>query len=209
VELLERLDDARRRWDVLNHPFYRRWNRGELLRDELARYSGEYRHAVTALADQSAACARQADPARRVELAAHAAEEAAHVEMWDDFARAVGGETDRAPLPESAECAEAWTAGDGMLERLAVLYALEASQPAIAQTKLDGLVEHYGMTHEDAGVAYFRLHAERDHDHAAHSRAILAATAREADADRLVELAEAALAGNWKLLDGMETPGGL
>ena len=207
MDLLERLDDARRRWDVLNHPFYRRWNQGELLRDELARYAGEYRHAVTALADQSAACAREAEPAQRAELASHAAEEAAHVEMWDLFAHAVGGETDRPPAPESAECAEAWTAGEGMLERLAVLYALEASQPAIAQTKLDGLVEHYGMASEDPGLGYFRLHAQRDHEHAAHSRAILAAAGDQVDADGLVQRAEAALAGNWKLLDGMEKRG--
>jgi pyrroloquinoline quinone (PQQ) biosynthesis protein C len=61
------------------------------------------------------------------------------------------------PLPETTACAEDWTAGDDLLERLAVLYAVEASQPAISQTKLDGLLAHYGMQAEGPATAYFRV----------------------------------------------------
>ena len=42
----DRIEEARERWNVLRHPFYRRWSAGELSREELARYSGQYRHAV-------------------------------------------------------------------------------------------------------------------------------------------------------------------
>src|SRR4051794_41769337 len=70
-------------WNVLKHPFYERWNRGELLRDELARYSGQYRHAVVALADASASAAAGADESVRPQLAAHAEEEAGHGPIWD------------------------------------------------------------------------------------------------------------------------------
>ena len=45
MELIDRLDAARRRWNVLEHPFYRRWECGELRREELTAYAGEYRHA--------------------------------------------------------------------------------------------------------------------------------------------------------------------
>src|ERR671926_11695 len=55
MELSARIDEARQRWDVLKHPFYERWERGELGRDELAFYAGEYRHAVVALARAAAA----------------------------------------------------------------------------------------------------------------------------------------------------------
>ena len=51
MKLIERIDAARERWNVLEHPFYTRWSCGELTRDELAHYAGEYRHAVVALAD--------------------------------------------------------------------------------------------------------------------------------------------------------------
>ena len=46
----ERIERSRERWDVLRHPFYKRWSAGELSAEELARYSGQYRHAVEAIA---------------------------------------------------------------------------------------------------------------------------------------------------------------
>ena len=36
MSLIERIDAARERWNVLEHPFYKRWSCGELSRDELA-----------------------------------------------------------------------------------------------------------------------------------------------------------------------------
>jgi len=82
-------------------------------------------------------------------------------------------------------------------------YAIEAAQPAISQTKLDGLVEHYGVD-EGPATEYFALHSERDHEHAEHSRVLIEQRLDGADADRLLEIAETALKGNWELLDGVE-----
>jgi pyrroloquinoline quinone (PQQ) biosynthesis protein C len=69
---------------------------------------------------------------------------------------------------------------------------------------LSGLVEHYGFAASPDGTAYFELHAERDHEHAAQSKAVLADAPND-DADRLVAAAEAALVGNWRLLDGVSS----
>src|SRR5205085_4888048 len=192
MNLIERLDEARRRTNVLDHPFYRRWERGELTREELAFYAAEYRHAVVALADAAAVAGDEA----------HAAEESAHIDLWDDFAAAVAAPVVQEPRAETRACADTWRRNDP-LEARAVLYAIEAGQPTVSQTKLDGLVEHYGFNAGTAETAYFELHAERDHAHAAESRQILEQT-NEANADRLVATAEEALSGNWKLLDGVE-----
>jgi pyrroloquinoline-quinone synthase len=189
MNLIERLDEARRRWNVLDHPFYRRWESGELTRSDLAFYAGEYRHAVTALADTAAAAG---DPE-------HAEEEAAHVALWDDFAAALDAPLDREPASGTRGCAEAWRREDP-LEARAVLYAVEAGQPDVSRTKLAGLVGHYGFDHSTPGTAYFSLHSERDHEHAAGSRAVLEQADPSHD-DRLVAAAEAALEGNWRLLD--------
>jgi pyrroloquinoline-quinone synthase len=191
MNLIERIDEARARWNFLDHSFYLRWERGELTREELAFYAGEYRHAVVALADAAHAAG---DPE-------HAAEETAHVGLWDDFAAALDAPLDREPTSETVDCVRAWHRDDP-LEARAVLYAVESGQPDISRTKLTGLVDHYGFTPGSTGTAYFELHAERDHEHAQASRRVLAEAAPK-DANRLAAVAEAALEGNWRLLDGV------
>jgi pyrroloquinoline-quinone synthase len=221
MDVIARIDQARRECDVLEHPFYQRWSAGELSVEELAFYAGEYRHAVVALAQASDSVAAKADPGRRAGLERHAAEEHSHVAMWDAFAAATlttegtaeaiaESAVERSPLSETDTCTQAWTAGGDVLEHLAVLYAIEASQPAIAQTKLEGLVERYGYKPEGPAVEYFELHAELDVEHARQARELIAELMSEdeaqaqAQADRMVQRATAALQGNWGLLDGVD-----
>ena len=192
MDLFEQVDAARERWNVLRHPFYVRWEAGELSREELAFYAGEYRHAVVALAEAATASGDTE----------HAEEEAAHVDLWDDFARALDAPLDREPLTETTACAEAW-ARDDRLEALAVLYAVESAQPEISATKLRGLVAHYGFSADDPAARYFALHAERDAEHACAARAALE-DAAPADTAALAAAAERALEANWRLLDGVD-----
>jgi pyrroloquinoline-quinone synthase len=193
MDFFDRLEDARSRWNVLEHSFYVRWSKGELTAEELAFYAGEYRHAVVALAETVAAAG----------YADHAAEEAEHIELWDDFARAAGAPEDIEPRPETRECVESWTVGRTPLEALVASYAIESGQPAISRTKLDGLLGHYGFD-EGPATEYFSLHSTLDEQHAASSRELIEEELADAELDQLLAVAEAALRGNWTLLDGVE-----
>jgi pyrroloquinoline-quinone synthase len=196
----ERIERSRRRWDVLRHPFYVRWSNGELTREELARYSGQYRHAVEAIAEMSTTAA-DALP-ERDELRRHAAEELGHVRLWDGFVEASGGSVDDEPTVETAECVRAWTAPGTTAETLVRLYAIESGQPPISRTKREGLLERYGFA-DDAGTAYFRVHETRDVEHAAEVRELVEQVADGASEDELAAAAESAFRANWRLLDGV------
>ena len=203
MDFFDRLEAARERWNVLEHSFYTRWSAGELTTEELGFYAGQYRHAVVALAGSLRSAAESAEPPLRKPLERHAAEEEAHVALWDRFGEAVGADDAAEPRPETARCVESWSAGRDTLERLVASYAVESGQPAVSRTKLEGLVAHYAV---DKGPAteYFSLHAELDVEHAAESRALIEERLEGADHERLLELAEDALRGNWELLDGVE-----
>jgi len=116
--------------------------------------------------------------------------------------RAVGGDLASSPAPETRECAEAWS-GDGerpLLHSLVALYAIESGQPAISETKLAGLREHDEVD-DAAATAYFELHSELDHEHAAAERELIEQRLAGADAEALLAEAESVLRANWRLLD--------
>src|SRR3954452_6779010 len=205
VDFWTSLDAVRSEWNVLEHSFYRRWSAGELSADELAAYSGQYRHAVVALAEASAGAAARAEGDLKSHLEEHAAEEASHIDLWDRFTRAAGGAVDAPASPETEACARAWRGSRGRLREatLVALSAIEAAQPAIADAKRAGLTELYG--HEPGpATEYFDLHASLDVEHAREHRAWIEPALDEADHDELLAAAREVLSGNWTLLDGVE-----
>ncbi len=190
-DLIAELDKVRGRWHTLRHPFYVRWERGELSREDLAVYAGQYRHAVIALADLAATAGETE----------HAREERAHVALWDEFSRACGGGPAE-PTPETQSLVDVLTAAEPGAEADAVLYSIEASQPPVARTKLEGLVGHYGFDADGPGTEYFRVHALLDDEHAAQAAGRI--RRGDGDADAALARAEAAVVANWELLDGVE-----
>ena len=196
--LWDRIDERCQRWSVLKHPFYARWSEGELSREDLARYAGQYRHAVQALADMTAGAAQQHEA-----LAAHAKEEADHVVLWDDFAKATGNTGGDEPNLQTRACVGTWTCeDDGLIGMLARMYAIEKTQPDIAKVKREGLVDLYGYE-QGAATAYFELHERLDVEHADEVRQLLEEIAGEKDEHAILDAAESAVRANWRLLDGV------
>jgi pyrroloquinoline-quinone synthase len=204
VDFWSSIASTAERWNVLEHSFYVRWSAGELERDELTLYAGQYAHAVRALAEASRHAADIAPAPVAAELSQHAAEEENHVELWAGFAGAVGAAPDAPPLERTVACAQTW--GDrerDLLATLVALYAVESAQPAISRAKAAGLREHYEIT-ATAATAYFDEHAVRDIEHAQAARKLIDARLEGADTEALLREAERVLAANWRLLDGVE-----
>ena len=181
MQLIERLDAARRRWNVLEHPFYRRWECGEAL----ARRVDHVRGRVPPRRRRPCRLCRSGYAARRL----GARRRGARARRPLGRLRCGGRRAARpARLEGTEKCVTAWTSAADPLEALGILYAIEAGQPDVSRTKLDGLVEHYGFAPESPATSYFTLHAERDHEHAAESagasRASSAARGRGPDRRR-------------------------
>lgn len=197
-----RLDEVADRYSVLRHPFYVRWSKGELSPTELAYYSGQYRHAVVALAEVTAAGARSAEAGEDAGvLADHAAEEAAHVALWDEFVAAVGGDVRAEANEHTRACASVWAGEESrpLLHTLITMFAIESAQPAISATKRAGLAAHYGIP----SAAYFDVHETRDVEHAAEVRGMIEERMRAADQDAMLATVRDVLQANLLLLDGV------
>jgi pyrroloquinoline-quinone synthase len=211
------LDARIARYDLLQHPFYQGWSKGELTRDELREYASEYWHHVSAFPTYlSALHARLEDaPLRRTVLENLADEEGLpagrpHSDLWMDFAAGMGADDasvrNRALQPEtSALIAHFHNAMQGApSSALAALYSYESRVPAIARTKAEGLKQHYGA--DMAASRYFALHQVADVYHAKVWRDAIEAelAAHPEDTEAALDTAEATAAALWNTLSGIE-----
>ena len=89
-----------------------------------------------------------------------------------------------------------------MAAGVAAVYAYEAQVPRVAQAKIDGLREHYGI---DGGPAleFFEVHGELDVEHSAAERHIVARASAD-DADDIIEATAEALDAWWDFLTAVD-----
>jgi pyrroloquinoline-quinone synthase len=211
------LDARIARYDLLQHPFYQAWSKGELTRDELREYASEYWHHVSAFPTYlSALHARLEDaPLRRTVLENLADEEGLpagrpHSDLWMDFAAGMGANSvtvrNRALQPETAALIAHFhdAMQDAPASALAALYTYESRVPAIARTKAEGLKQHYGA--DMATSRYFALHQVADVYHAKVWRDAIEAelAAHPEETDAALDAAEATAAALWNTLSGIE-----
>ena len=215
------IDAAVEKRAMLAHPFYQAWERGELTREALKSYAKQYFHHVEAFPRAvSAVHANCPDPRGRKLLAENLAEEEGvgegkddHAALWLGFAAGMGADEAevRAEMlhPETQALIDTFR----ILSRrsyaagLGALYAYESQLPAIARTKIEGLVARYCVS-EPGALKFFEVHEHADLEHADVCRELLDAlpAADRADAHAAAcALAEAL--GNF--LTGMQREAGV
>jgi pyrroloquinoline-quinone synthase len=215
-ELLQRMDDAITRRNLLQHPFYRDWQAGTLSRERLRLYAAQYYWHVEAFPVHIKALAERASGTLREGVLENLAEEenpaAPHPKLWRDFATAVGVNEEAlwtsAPLPAVEALVDVYgkICGEGSLEEaVSALYGYEAQVPEIAPTKMDALRRDYNVTSSE-GLAYFAVHEEADRVHRAAWRKWLEENCAQSDLDesRVLATAQTALDALWGALDAVQ-----
>ena len=199
---------------LLLHPFYRCWVQGGLHQDALADYATQYYHHVAAFPTYLSALHAHTEDAdtRRGILVNLIDEEAGnpnHPELWLRFAEGLGVKRETVyraePWPETknliltfrSACRDRSTA-----EGLAALYAYESQIPAVAESKIAGLRNYYGIDSPDA-LAYFTVHIEADRVHAEAERILLSSHVNETNALGVMRSVREILDALWEMLSGV------
>ncbi len=213
-QILEQIDSQIAAKHLLTHPFYHAWSKGELSKECLADYAAQYYHHVKAFPTYLSALHSHTDDSqtRRHILQNLVDEEAGHPnhpEMWRHFALSLGQADEELDRQEPRAAIQEMIASfsnlcrDGSVaEGIAALYAYESQIPSISESKIEGLLQHYGMNNPKDWY-YFSVHIEADKEHAAVERELLAKHVTRDNAQAVKNAVEQILDGLWAFLDSL------
>jgi pyrroloquinoline-quinone synthase len=208
---------------LLTHPFYVAWSKGELSREQMRQYIGQYLHhvlaeptylsAVHSNTPHFASDGKSDLSARQMILQNLIDEEFGprnHPALWKKFAAAFGlSEDDLAEakaLPATERLVETFT--DLCRNRpyyagLAALHAFESQVPAIAAVKIEGLRRFYGFAEPD-GYEFFTVHEKADVLHSAAEWHLIERSADSAEKRaQVLSATTQACEALWSFLDGV------
>ena len=209
-ELNKKLDQ----YHLLNHPFYKSWNEGKLTREIIKDYAEQYYQHVKAFPRYiSATHSICEDIEKRKILLENLQDEenpnADHPKLWKNFALAMGADAEKIE-----DVKREWFTNDmienffhqarkSYAEGLASLYTYERQIPEIAETKIRGLKNFYGVTSKE-GLEFFEAHKAADVIHRKECEKLLDALTEEekVKAEKASMLTARYL---WNFLSGMST----
>jgi len=191
---------------LLEHPFYRRWEAGTLQPGELGAYAAQYRYFEAELPGMLRTLLARLEPGPAADLVERnlTDEESnpeAHVALFAGFASAVGA-SDAAPSNATRRLLDTYrqlvesSGGEGLV----AMVAYEMQAPAIAASKASGLRRHYGV--DALGTRFWDVHASMDQDHARWGMEALVALGTPEH--RLIDAARSAADAWWGFLDDRE-----
>ncbi len=190
---------------LLEHPFYRRWEAGELDLAELRDYAQQYRYFESHLVEflSELASRLESGDARDAvidnlndELGAPS-----HLALFERFANFYGA----SDAPISNAMSNLLDTYRRVLERsnvsaIAGLLAYEVQGAQIASSKADGLRRHYGAT--DEATYFWDVHGTLEVDHAAWTAEALVALG--ANDDEVLRAASDVATAWWEFLSERE-----
>ena len=209
-ELNKKLDQ----YHLLNHTFYKSWNEGKLTREIIKDYAEQYYQHVKAFPRYiSATHSICEDIEKRKILLENLQDEenpnADHPKLWKNFALAMGADANRIE-----DVKREWFTNDmienffhqarkSYAEGLASLYTYERQIPEIAETKIRGLKNFYGVTSKE-GLEFFEAHKAADVIHRKECEKLLDALTEE-EKEKAEKASMLTARYLWNFLSGMST----
>jgi pyrroloquinoline-quinone synthase len=168
----KKLNQKLDKYHLLNHPFYKSWNEGKLTREIIKDYAEQYYQHVKAFPRYiSATHSLCEDIEKRKILLENLNDEenrdADHPKLWKNFALAIGADAKKIEEVEADQFTQDMidnffkNGRSSYAEGLASLYTYERQIPEIAETKIQGLKNHYGVNSKE-GLEFFVAHKEAD-----------------------------------------------
>ena len=209
-ELNKKLDQ----YHLLNHPFYKSWNEGKLTREIIKDYAEQYYQHVKAFPRYiSATHSICEDIEKRKILLENLQDEenpnADHPKLWKNFALAMGADPDKIENVKREWFTDDmienffYQARKSYAEGLASLYTYERQIPEIAETKIRGLKEFYGVTSKE-GLEFFEAHKAADVIHRKECEKLLDALTEE-EKDKAEKASMLTARYLWNFLSGMSS----
>jgi len=207
-ELNKKLD----KYHLLNHPFYKSWNDGKLTREIIKDYAEQYYQHVKAFPRYiSATHSLCEDIEKRKILLENLQDEenrdGDHPKLWRDFSFAMGSKKNEIESVKeekfTTELIENFFKNGraSYAEGLASLYTYERQIPEIAETKIRGLKNHYGVTSKE-GLKFFEVHKAADVYHRQACEKLLDGLSKE-EQDKAEKSALSTAKYLWNFLTGM------
>ena len=210
MHVIARLNQIIAEFDLLKHPFYQAWSRGELSQSTLANYAAQYYHQVKSfprfISRVHTHCPEIS--ARKVLLTNLVDEEihgTDHPALWMQFAEGLGvtrkSVLDEMPHQETQTMVDTYyqLADRDWRDGLCALYAYECQVPAVSASKIAGLKEFYGIN-DPKTLEFFTAHQTYDVEHSNQVANLI----EEFTDPKQAEIATAEAAKTlWGFLDGI------
>ncbi len=199
---------------MLNHPFYMVWSKGELTKEELGDYLAQYFYLEAAFPRfMSGLHARTLDADMRVKMLDNLIHEEAgknnHVAQLVRLAEKAFGMTEEkilaiGPNEKTKAIIKAFeeaTQSADIQEGLAAMIVYKQQVSDVAQTKLEGLRDFYGVTDEQS-LEFYETHSAVNRDY----HQMLDSIVTESAIEKVLNKTRTIRDAFWGFLDGVTTP---
>ncbi len=199
---------------ILSHPWYQRWEKGEVSRDALRTYAGQYYWQVSHFPRYlSRLHSQMEDLSQRQVILGNLLDEenknAPHPELWLDFAEALGLDRMSVMQSQPGEAVSKLVAAFQSLvssspeEGLGAILAYESQVPEVARFKSEALKKYYLQDAQASqGLRFFEVHEKADIWHTQELESLITRLSPE-QKERAQNAANSACSALWEFLDAM------